>query len=141
MSGRFHNEELYSLYRTPKIVRVIKFIKLRWEGHVARIIEGRSAFKILIGKTTGSKPLGRPRRRLEDNTGMHIKEIGIGTRNWVDSAQDRYYWRALVNLYTLPKSLSLLLLLLELPCIPLMATLGDFFFIFNGPHTHNRDTI
>ena len=63
MSGRFHNEELYSLYRTPKIVRVIKFIKLRWEGHVARIIEGRSAFKILIGETTVKRPLGRPRRR------------------------------------------------------------------------------
>ena len=55
--------------------------------------EGRSAFKILTGKTTGKRPLGRPRRRWEDNTRMDLKEIG----NWVDSAQDRDYWRALVN--------------------------------------------
>ena len=59
--------------------------------------EGRSDFKILTGKPTGKRPLGRPRRRWEDNIRMDIKEIGINTRNWVDSAQDRNYWRALVN--------------------------------------------
>ena len=48
--------------------------------------------------TTGKRPLGRPRHRWEDNIRMNIKEIGIDTRNWVDSAQDRGYWRALVNL-------------------------------------------
>jgi len=56
--------------------------------------EGRSAFKILTGKPTGRRPLGRLRRRWEDNI-MDLKEIGINTRNWVDSAQDRDYWRAL----------------------------------------------
>jgi hypothetical protein len=59
--------------------------------------EDRSAFKILIGKPAGKKPLGRPRRRWEDNIRMDLKEMGINTRNWVDSAQDRDYWRALVN--------------------------------------------
>ena len=59
--------------------------------------EGRSAIKILTGKPTGKKPLGRPRRRCEDNIRMDLEEIGIYTRNWVDSAQDRNYWRALVN--------------------------------------------
>ena len=59
--------------------------------------EDRSAFKILIGKLTGNRPLGRPRRRWEDNIRMDLKEIGISTRIWVDSAQDRNYWRALVN--------------------------------------------
>ena len=59
--------------------------------------EGRSAFKILTGKPTGKRPLGRPRRRWENNVRMHIKEIGMITRNWVYSAQYKDYWRALVN--------------------------------------------
>ena len=54
---------------------------MRWVGHVARIVEGRSAFKILTGKPTGQRPLGRPRRRWEDNIRMDLKEIGINTRN------------------------------------------------------------
>ena len=54
--------------------------------------EGRSVFKILTGKPTGKRPLGRPRRIRKD-----LKEIGINTRNWIDSAKDMYYWRALVN--------------------------------------------
>ena len=65
--------------------------------HVARMEEGRSAFIILTGKPTGNRPLGRPRRRWEDNIGMNLEEIGINAGNWVDSAQDRNYWRALVN--------------------------------------------
>ena len=59
--------------------------------------EGRSAFKILTGKPTGKRPLGRPRRRWEDNIRMDLEEIGINTGNWVDAAQDRDYWRPLVN--------------------------------------------
>jgi hypothetical protein len=59
--------------------------------------EGRSAFKILTDKPTGKRPLGRPRRRWEDNIRMDLKEICINTSNWVDSAQDMHYWRALVN--------------------------------------------
>ena len=54
-------------------------------------------FKILTGKPTGKRPLGRPRRRWEDNIRMDLEEIGINTRNWVGSTQDRDYWRALVN--------------------------------------------
>jgi hypothetical protein len=67
---------------------VIKSIILKWPGHVAIMEEGRSAFKILIGKPTGKRILGRPRLRWEDNIRMDLKEIGINTRNWVDSAQD-----------------------------------------------------
>jgi hypothetical protein len=59
--------------------------------------EGRSALKILPGKPTGKRPLGRPRRRWEENIRIDLKEIGINTRNWVASAQDRDYQRALVN--------------------------------------------
>ena len=58
---------------------------------------GRSAFKILTGKPTDKRPLGRPRRRWEDNIRMDLGEIGINAGNWVDSAQNRNYWRALVN--------------------------------------------
>ena len=59
--------------------------------------EGRNPFKILTGKPTGKRPLGRPRRRWEDNIRMDLEEIGISAGNCVDSAQDRDYWRALVN--------------------------------------------
>ena len=59
--------------------------------------EGRSAFKILTGKPTGNRSIGRPRHRWEDNIRMDIKEISINMRYWVDSVQDRDYWRALVN--------------------------------------------
>ena len=78
-------------------VRVTKSRRLRWAGRVARMEEGRSAFKILTGKPTGKRPLGRPRRRWEDNIRMYLKEIGINKRKWVDSIQGRDYWRALVN--------------------------------------------
>ena len=87
----------YSLYGSPNIDRATKSIRLRWTGHVVRMEEGRSAFKILTGTPTGKRPLGRPSRRWEDNIRMHLKEIGISTRNWVDSAQDRHYWRVFEN--------------------------------------------
>ena len=59
--------------------------------------ERRSAFKILTGYPTGKSPLGRPRRRWEDNIRIDLEEIGINACNWVDSTQDMDYWRALVN--------------------------------------------
>ena len=73
----------------PNIVRGIKSRRLRWSGHVARMEEGRSA--------SGKRPLGRPRRTWEDNIRMNLEEIDINAGNWVDSAQDMNYWRALVN--------------------------------------------
>ena len=85
------------MHRSPNIVRVIKSRRLRWAGHVARMEEGRRTLKILTGKPTGNRPLGRPRRRWEDNIRIDLEEIGINAGNWVDSAQDRNYWRAFVN--------------------------------------------
>ena len=92
---RLHNEELHSLYRSPNIVRVIQSRRLRWAVHVARLEVDRSAFKILNGKPIRKRPLGRPRRRWEDNIRIDLEEINAG--NLVDSAQGRDYWRALVN--------------------------------------------
>ena len=83
---RLLSEELHSLYRSPNILRMIKSRRLGWAGHVARMEEDRSGFKILAGTPTGKKPLGRPRSRWEDNIRIDLKEIVINTRNWVDSA-------------------------------------------------------
>jgi hypothetical protein len=90
---RLHNEEFHSLYRSPKLFSIIKSRRLRWAGRVARMEEGRSAFKILTGKPTGK----RPRHRWDDNIRMDLKEIDINTRNWVDAALDRDYWTVPVN--------------------------------------------
>ena len=66
-------------------------------GHIARMEEGRSFFKILTGAPAGKISLGRVKRRWEDNIRMDLKKIFINTKNWVDLAQDRDYWRAFVN--------------------------------------------
>ena len=73
---------------------MIKSRRLRWAGHIARMEDGRNAFKILTGKPTGKRPLGRPRSRWKDNIRMDLKEMGINAGNWVDSAEDRDYWRS-----------------------------------------------
>ena len=96
--GKLHNEELYSLYRSPNIVRVIKSRIFRCAGHLARMEEIRSAFKIVTCTPKEKRPLEKSRRSWEDNVRMDLKEIGINTRHFVDSAQDRDYWRVLVNL-------------------------------------------
>ena len=80
---------MYSLYHSTNVVRVVKSRKVSWAGHVSRIEEGRCAFKILTGKPTEKRPLGRPRRRWEDNIRMDLRGLGINRRSWVDSAQDR----------------------------------------------------
>jgi hypothetical protein len=92
-----HNEELHGLYSSPSIVRVIKARRMRWAWHVARVGEVRGAYNILIGRSEGRRPLGRPRCRWEDNIKMDFREIGFGDVDWINLAQDRDRWRALVN--------------------------------------------
>jgi hypothetical protein len=70
---------------------------MRWAGHVARTGAKRNAYRILVGKPEGKRPLGRPRRMWEDNIKMDLREIGWGGMEWIDLAQDRDQWRALVK--------------------------------------------
>jgi hypothetical protein len=74
---KLHNDELHSLYSSPNIVRVIKSRRTRWAGHVARMGEGRGVYRVLVGKLEGKRPLGRPRRRWEDNIKTDHRETGI----------------------------------------------------------------
>ena len=76
---------------------MITYRRFRWAGHVARMEEGRCVFKNLRCKSIGKRPLGRPRRKWENNITKDHKEIGITTRNLVDSTQDRDYWKTLVD--------------------------------------------
>jgi hypothetical protein len=94
---KLHNAELHDLYSSPNTVRVIKSRRMRWVGHVARMGEGRGAYRVLVGRPEGKRPLGRPRRRWEDNIKMDLGEIGIDGTNWIRLAQDRVQWRAFVN--------------------------------------------
>jgi hypothetical protein len=86
---KLHNDELHSLYSSPNIVRVIKSRRMRWAGHVARMGEGRGVYRVLVGRPEGERPLGRPRRRWEDNINMDVREGGIDGANWIQVAQDR----------------------------------------------------
>jgi hypothetical protein len=82
-SRKLHNEKLHGLYCSPSIIRVIKARRMRWAGHVARMEEARGAYNILVGRTEGRRPLGRPRRRREDNIKMDLREIGFGDVDWI----------------------------------------------------------
>ena len=74
---KLHNKELNDLYHT-KIIRVIKSRRMRWAGHVARMGERRDIYRVLVGKPEGKRPLGRPRRRWDDNIKMDLQEVGCG---------------------------------------------------------------
>ncbi|KAJ4428332.1 hypothetical protein ANN_24351 [Periplaneta americana] len=86
---KLHNTELHALYSSPDIIRNIKTRRLRWEGHVARMGESRNAYRVLVGRPEGKRPLGRPRRRWEDNIKMDVREVGYDDRDWINLAQDR----------------------------------------------------
>jgi hypothetical protein len=94
---KLHNEELNDPYSSHTIVQVMKSRRMRWAGHVARMGEGRGVYRVLVGKPEGKRPLGRPRRRWEDNIKADLQEVGFGGMDWIELAQDRDRWRAPVN--------------------------------------------
>ena len=94
---RLHNEELNGLYFSPNIVQVIKSRRMRWAGHVARMGSERGAYRVLVGKPEGKRPLERSRRRWVDNIRMDLQELGCGHMDWIGLVQDRDGWRKLVN--------------------------------------------
>jgi len=94
---RLHNEELYDLYSSPNIVRVMKSRRMRQAGHVARMGEERGVSRVLVGKPEKKRPLGRSRHRWVDNIRMGLQEVGCGYMDWIGLAQDRDRWRTLVS--------------------------------------------
>ncbi|KAJ4444578.1 hypothetical protein ANN_06373 [Periplaneta americana] len=94
---KLHNTELHALYSSPNIIRNLKSRHLRWAGHVAHMGESRNAYRVLVGRPEGKRPLGRPRRRWEDNIKMDLREVGYDDRDWINLAQDRDRWRAYVR--------------------------------------------
>jgi hypothetical protein len=94
---RLHNEELNDLYSSPNIIWVIKSIKMRWAGHVARMGDRRGAYRDLVGTSDRKRPFGIPRRRWEENIQMDFQEVGWGGMDWINMAQDRDRWRAVVS--------------------------------------------
>ena len=94
---KLHNEQLNDPYSSPSIVRVIKSRTVRWAVRVARMGERRGVYRVLVGKSEGKRPLGRHRRRWEDNIKMDLQEVGCGDTDWIELAQDGERWWALVN--------------------------------------------
>jgi hypothetical protein len=93
---KLHTEELNDLYSLPNIVRVVKSRQMRWTGHVARMGEDRGVHWVFVGKPEGKRPLGRLRRRREDNIKMDLQEVGGGGGDWMELARDRGRWWTLV---------------------------------------------
>jgi len=94
---KLNNEELNDLYSSSSIVRVIKSRGMRWAGHVACMGERKGVYMVLMGEPEGKRPLGRPRRRWEDNMKTDLQEVGCGGMDWIELAEDRDRRWALVN--------------------------------------------
>jgi hypothetical protein len=94
---KLHNVELHNLYSSPSIIRMVKSRRMRCAGHIARMEKKINAYRILVGKPEGKRPLGRSRLSWVDNIKMDLNEIGWDGMDWMDMAQDRDKWRAHVN--------------------------------------------
>jgi len=91
------NEKLNDVYSSPIILQVKKSRRVRWAGYVERMGEGRSLYRVLVGQPEGKKPLGRHRRRWEDNIKMDLQDVGCRGVDWIELALDRDRWRVLVS--------------------------------------------
>jgi hypothetical protein len=91
-----HNEELYDLYSSPHIVRVIKSRRMKLVGHVARLGDRRGAYRVLVETPDGKRSFGMPRSRCKDRVIVDLQEVGWGDIDWIELAEDWHRWRALV---------------------------------------------
>jgi hypothetical protein len=89
---KLNNGELNELYSSLEIVRVIKSRRSRWAGHVTRMGEKTGVYRVLVGKSEGNRPFGRPRRRWENNIKMDLQEMEFGCMDWTEQSQDRDWW-------------------------------------------------
>ena len=94
---KLHNEELNDLYCSPNIVRVIKSRRMKGGRECGAYGERRGVCRVLVRKPEGNRPVGRPRRRWENNIKMDLQEVGCGDLDWIELAQDRDRLRTLVN--------------------------------------------
>jgi len=94
---KLHNEELNDRYCSPNNIRVTKSRRMRWAGHVAGMGKRRGVYRVLVGRSEGKRPLGRPRRRWEDNIKMDLQEVRCEGMDWIELAQDRDRWRVVVS--------------------------------------------
>jgi hypothetical protein len=92
-----HIEELQNFYSSQNIIRIIQSRRMEWAEYVARMGERRNSYRVLVGKPEGKRPLGRPRRRWEDNIKIDLREIEWGGTDWITLSQDRDQRIALVN--------------------------------------------
>jgi hypothetical protein len=90
-----HNKELQDLYSSPSIIRIMNSTRMRWAGYVARMGEKKNAYRLLVGKPEGRRPLRRPRRRWLDNIRMDLGEVGWCDVDCIGVAQDTDRWRVL----------------------------------------------
>ena len=86
---KLHNSELHALYSSSSIIRNLKSRRLRWAEHVARMEQFRDAYRVLVGKPESKRPVGRPRRRCEDNIKMDLREVDCDPRDCIALAEDR----------------------------------------------------
>ncbi|KAJ9588730.1 hypothetical protein L9F63_017965, partial [Diploptera punctata] len=93
---RWENNISYDL-REPDIMRTVKSRRLRWAGHVARMENEKSAWKLLVGKPEGKRPLDRPRMRWENNINYDLREVDYTGNDWKALAHDRDVWRTYVR--------------------------------------------
>jgi hypothetical protein len=103
---KLHNEELHNLYPSPDIIRQVKSRRMRWVGHIARMGEERKVYKVLVGKSGGKRPLGRPRRRWEDGIRIDLGRLAWGGVDCIRLAQDRDRWWAVVSAVMNPRVLA-----------------------------------
>jgi hypothetical protein len=94
---KLHNQVLHNLNSSPSIIRMIESMRMRWARYVARMGENKNAYRILLGKSEGTRPLGRLRRRWMENIKMDLRETGWRGTDWIDLAQDTDKSKTLVN--------------------------------------------